>query len=155
LSRISTPVDIHAVAVFVPNEIILFKKTGLLLVKVIASVSLLIQEPVVEMLPYRITRLASGTFLFSSEKMAFFIPLNDRFQESLYHILKCPKKCLNSENALELSADCMEMILQSDELVLSEAEMFKFVLHYHIKKMVAVAFIKFKWGYGVFGWVSA
>jgi hypothetical protein len=78
LSRISTPVDIHAVAVFVPNEIILFKKTGLLLVKVIASVSLLIQEPVVEMLPYRITRLASGTFLFSSEKMAFFIPYEER-----------------------------------------------------------------------------
>jgi hypothetical protein len=58
------------------------------------------------------------------------------------HILKCPKKCLNSENALELSADCMEMILQSDELVLSEAEMFKFVLTTaHKRVLVLEAYI--------------
>lgn len=61
---------------------------------------------------------------------AYSFNMLDLLQESLYHILKCPKKCLNSENALELSADCMEMILQSDELVLSEAEMFKFVLQW-------------------------
>ena len=63
---------------------------------------------------------------------AYSFNMLDLLQESLHHILKCPTKCLNSENALELSADCMEMILQSDELMLSEAEMFKFVLQWAI-----------------------
>lgn len=54
----------------------------------------------------------------------------DLLQESLNYILKCPKQCLNCQEALELSQECMEMILKSDELMLSEADIFTFVLQW-------------------------
>ncbi|CAC5386920.1 unnamed protein product [Mytilus coruscus] len=56
--------------------------------------------------------------------------MTDLLHESLQHILQSPKQCLNSEDALNISADCMEMILSSDELMLSEAAVFTFLLQW-------------------------
>lgn len=54
----------------------------------------------------------------------------DLLQESFQHILQCPKQCLYSEEALNLSPECMDIILNADELMMPESAIYTFLLQW-------------------------
>lgn len=54
----------------------------------------------------------------------------DLLQESFQHILQCPKQCLYSEEALNLSPECMDIILSADELMMPESAIYTFLLQW-------------------------